>query len=156
MGMDVYGRAPKSPKGEYFRNNVWWWHPLWGMVESLYPALVENVTGGHYNEGDGLDEEGASALAYLLFADLDSGRITAFVDQYEETRKNLPMEVCSLCEGKGVMTLGFGPQSGEERECGRCQGVGMAKAFGTNYPMSVDNVRSFAEFCADSGGFEIC
>jgi hypothetical protein len=30
MGMDVYGKEPKSDKGEYFRNNVWWWRPLAG------------------------------------------------------------------------------------------------------------------------------
>ena len=29
MGMDVYGIAPTSERGEYFRNNVWWWRPLW-------------------------------------------------------------------------------------------------------------------------------
>ncbi|QOR55575.1 MAG: hypothetical protein UMS36scaffold28_65 [Phage 59_13] len=29
MGMDVYGVKPKSKQGEYFRNNVWSWRPLW-------------------------------------------------------------------------------------------------------------------------------
>lgn len=24
MGMDVYGKAPSSQTGEYFRNNIWW------------------------------------------------------------------------------------------------------------------------------------
>jgi hypothetical protein len=28
MGFDVYGKSARSEKGEYFRNNVWWWRPL--------------------------------------------------------------------------------------------------------------------------------
>ena len=32
MGMDVYGERPRTNKGEYFRNNVWWWRPLWNYV----------------------------------------------------------------------------------------------------------------------------
>jgi len=30
MGFDLYSTGNhKSQKGEYFRNNVWWWRPLW-------------------------------------------------------------------------------------------------------------------------------
>jgi len=28
MGFDIYGSSPKSEKGKYFRNSVWWWRPL--------------------------------------------------------------------------------------------------------------------------------
>ena len=35
MGMDVFGLAPKEEKGEYFRNNVWWWRPLWDFVAQI-------------------------------------------------------------------------------------------------------------------------
>ena len=31
MGMDVYGLEPRKEKGEYFRNNVWWWRPTLGL-----------------------------------------------------------------------------------------------------------------------------
>ena len=30
------------------------------------------------------------------------------------------------------------------------------KDFNKHYPFDVDNVKEFAEFCIDSGGFEIC
>ena len=36
MGMDVYGRRPKSERGEYFRNNIWWWHPLADFILNHY------------------------------------------------------------------------------------------------------------------------
>lgn len=35
MGMDLYGKKPLNPVGEYFRNNVWWWRPLAVFVQKL-------------------------------------------------------------------------------------------------------------------------
>ena len=40
MGMDVYGENPKNEKGEYFRNNVWWWRPLGDFVCSNYEEIA--------------------------------------------------------------------------------------------------------------------
>ena len=54
MGMDVYGREPENEKGEYFRNNVWWWHPLWMYVEETFPEIAKLVPNAHSNDGDGL------------------------------------------------------------------------------------------------------
>ena len=66
MGMDVYGRAPTAPVGEYFRRNVGGWHPLAALVEALCRAEAAPFTGWHYNEGDGLDADGAAQLAARL------------------------------------------------------------------------------------------
>jgi len=52
MGMDVYGIAPIAEVGKYFRNNIWWWHPLWNYVQEVAPHLTEGVN-GHFNDGDG-------------------------------------------------------------------------------------------------------
>ena len=41
MGMDVYGKKPKGEKGDYFRNNVWWWRPLWQYCASSAPELID-------------------------------------------------------------------------------------------------------------------
>ena len=35
------------------------------------------------------------------------------------------------------------------------KGIGKVDSFGTHYPFSADNVKEFAEFCEESGGFEI-
>lgn len=51
MGMDVIGQSPVSERGEYFRNNVWWWHPLWEYCERLAPDLIPSDNLGHYNDG---------------------------------------------------------------------------------------------------------
>lgn len=50
MGMDVFGQSPISERGEYFRNSVWWWHPLWEYCERLAPDLIPHDNPGHYND----------------------------------------------------------------------------------------------------------
>jgi hypothetical protein len=35
MGFDVYGKAPTAREGEYFRRNIWGWHPL--ELQALEP-----------------------------------------------------------------------------------------------------------------------
>ena len=72
MGMDVIGKNPVSEAGEYFRNNVWWWKPLWSYCGVVAPELCDGIE-GNFNVGDGLDEEGAIALAEALQSEIDSG-----------------------------------------------------------------------------------
>jgi hypothetical protein len=54
MGMDVHGLKPKNPKGEYFRNNCWWWRPLWTYSQQVCPKITSKVKYGQSNDGDGL------------------------------------------------------------------------------------------------------
>lgn len=35
MGMDVYGRKPSAPAGEYFRATIWAWHPIHALIVEL-------------------------------------------------------------------------------------------------------------------------
>jgi len=55
MGMDVMGMNATSEKGEYFRNNVWWWRPLWDYCLNEHGDIAGQVEHGHSNDGDGLD-----------------------------------------------------------------------------------------------------
>jgi hypothetical protein len=73
MGMDVYGKAPSSPKGEYFRNNVWWWRPLADYCLEVSPETTASCSGWHTNDGDGLGEKDSLELAADLRACLLSG-----------------------------------------------------------------------------------
>jgi hypothetical protein len=40
--------------------------------------------------------------------------------------------------------------------CNACQGVGKEENWNTNYFLEEDDIKEFAEFLADCGGFEIC
>ena len=157
MGMDVFGKKPSAEVGEYFRNNAWWWRPLAGFVCERYPAIASACTYWGSNDGDGLDAAGAVALADALEADLASGYVQSWADQYEATLAALPMEPCTLCGGTGARTDEVGQSHGLDKPggCNGCGGRGECEPWARAYPFSVENVAEFAAFCRASGGFEI-
>lgn len=171
MGMDVYGTKPTSEKGEYFRNNVWWWRPLWDYCEHVAPELCKDVS-AHYNDGDGLDDEKAKALSKILLETLSDGRCVVYEAQYNFDVSQLPNEDCTICGKTGIRTDEVGKEHGMDvkalsddeaivlgREtgwCNGCNGLGWKPNWATHYPFSRENVQEFAEFLAESGGFSIC
>jgi hypothetical protein len=86
MGMDVIGVNPKSEKGSYFRNNVWWWRPLADFCLNQHPDIAEKCEYWHTNDGDGLDEEDSVLLAQALREDIKSGLAGEFERNYNEWR----------------------------------------------------------------------
>jgi len=174
MGMDVYGNSPTSERGEYFRNNVWWWRPLWEYCCEVGHKIIDEdlATNGHYNDGHGLDEDDAQALAETLLAELESGRTAEYQRKHNEFRASQPREDCKYCGATGIRTDKVGVEMGMPTKeldtaeailtgrthgwCNACRGVGTVEAWENNYPFDAENVREFAEFCADSGGFRIC
>ncbi len=182
MGMDVYGRAPKSDTGKYFRNNVWWWHPLWDYCCRVAPVLTVEVQAAHTNEGDGLGDAESQALALQLLEEIESGRTLAYEEEHEAQRRVVPPETCQLCNGTGVRTDELGmksgqpdmiigpeekryrlgdrvqpdhPRYGQQGWCNGCNGIGTKASDRSRYAFSVDNVREFAAFLRECGGFAI-
>lgn len=172
MGMDVYGKKPLTEVGEYYRQSVWGWHPLWQYVEMYHSEYAEKVKYGHSNDGDGLEAEDSSQLSLALKQDLITGLAKQRLDEWQKELDELPMETCDLCEGTGIRTDEKGKEFGldkkelsaEESErlgrrigwCNSCSGVGKKEPFVKNYSTSVEDIREFADFLADCGGFEIC
>ena len=101
MGMDVIGVAPTSERGEYFRNNVWWWRPLWNYCCEVSEE-ARSVENGHTNDGDGLDGDGSIALAKALLAEINSGRTKAYQDEYTKWQGEQPRRACTLCDSTGI------------------------------------------------------
>ena len=171
MGMDVMGRKPKSEKGEYFRNNVWWWRPLWNYVEFIAPDLVGDVN-GQTNDGDGLNAPESEELSKRLLVSLENGACKKYEAEYNEHLSQLPTEPCKWCETTGIRRDSVGLENGMPTKelssevasmlgrthgwCNGCDGMGWSPNWETHYPFSQDNVKEFAEFLAESGGFSIC
>lgn len=167
MGMDVVGR--NNPDA-YFRNNVWWWRPLWNYCTEIAPELCGEVNGS-YNDGDGLDEDGALQLSAILYMEIESGRTLRYEKSYNKRVSELPRHDCNLCEGTGIRTdyvgvdMGMPTRKLEEHVaaivgrthgwCNSCGGEGLVDDWETSYPFSLENVREFADFLADCGGFSI-
>ena len=107
--------------GVYFRNNVWWWRPLWDYCRYVAPELINDDlwSDGHHNSGDGLDDKNAKELGILLIKSFENGKFEEFekinIERNDTGEKGIP-----------------------------------------EYPFDRDNVMEFADFCLQSGGFEIC
>lgn len=164
MGMDVFGKAPTTKAGEYFRNNNWWWHPLADFLLATYPDLTASCTYWHSNDGDGLDGVRSVALAEAIERDLASGKIAEYQKRYEVELAALPDHECVICHGAGIRTDDVGRKHGYDRPrdpdtgtggCNGCSGTGREPAWERHYPFEADNVANFATFLRDCGGFEI-
>jgi len=173
MGMDVVGIKPESERGEYFRNNVWWWRPLLDYCATVASEIVtdEVAAGCSCNDGNGLDAEGAIKLANILQDEIESGRTKEHQDDYNKWRSELPREHCNICDGTGIRTDDLGVEHGwptkeldpevqiltgrTHGSCNSCHGVGTTEAWLAHYPFSVENVQEFALFLKESGGFQV-
>lgn len=173
MGFDIYGIKPKNAtpkpevkdwsndeqakaywkwqdetKGAYFRNNVWWWRPLWEYVQEV--AGIERIKEfGGSNDGEVTEEE-ALQIAKKLRAEIKKGKTKDYEWDYTWKLVRMPDIKCKLCNGTGKRN-----DEHVKGECNACNGLGHERPFETNYPFSVENVKEFAEFCENSGGFEI-
>jgi len=154
--MDVYGKKPDAPLGEYFRRSVWGWHPLWELCAEIAPDLCGKVKYAHSNDGDGLNAEDSMQLALLLDQACNNGRAAQLAQGRREEVCTLPDEECYLCGGTGKRRpVGQGPGPGNE-PCNACNSTGRRRPFETSYDADAEDVREFAEFLKHCGGFEIC
>ena len=123
---EEYFNLLKTVDGAYFRNNNWWWRPLWNFCAHHCPELIDEEThlSGHCNDGAGLNAEDAVKLGTKLLVLIEDG--TASAHEKEIILSN------------------------EEAQA-KDPDNGLAGA----YPFSVENVKEFADFCIQSGGFKI-
>lgn len=147
MGFDVFGRAARSEKGEYFRNNIWWWHPLAEYVLDNVSIPERDRLEWHSNGGYEISDESARMIAERLHDLIAAGDVAEFSRAREKLLAELPDESCFVCDGSGRTDAGT---------CTVCEGNGHMRPWVTNYPFSVENVVEFATFCRESGGFVIC
>ena len=108
--------------GIYFRNNCWWWRPLWDYCRMVAPHLINDnlYDSGHHNDGAGLNDKKAKELGKILLEEIANGNTIKYQAKYQQMQDDSDDE------------------------------------FANHYPFDVENVARFAEFCIQSGGFEIC
>jgi hypothetical protein len=171
MGMDVIGKNAKTERGEYFRRNVWGWRPLWDYALTMHGDITGKVEYGHSNDGDGLGADDAYRLGLALYDDLADGIAERYVAERNVELSNLPDEDCTYCGATGIRSDAVGVDMGmPTREldqvtaavvgrthgwCNGCGGRGKNAHFETNYSLSVEDIREFAHFLVECGGFEI-
>ena len=150
MGYDLCGRKFTSKAGEYFRNNIWWWHQLANYVASV-TGLNDEMW--HDNSGHWVKKKEADLIWKTLNNLHKKGEIHKYARKYKAQDKKAPKEVdCNWCNATGVDIDG----SGIKKECTWCHGTKKIANYDKGRPFTVTNVMQFAKFCKDSGGFNIC
>lgn len=152
MGFDLHGIKPKNDSGTYFRNNCWWWRPLWNYIcrECSDIITIDIAESGHYNDGKIVDKALAEKISKRLDSLLWKGEVKKWEKEYAEYIKSLPLILCELCKGTGVRNDNI-----LKGKCNGCDGKGKREDIASSYPFSKENVEEFSEFCKNSGGFEI-
>ena len=138
--------------GVYFRNNVWWWRPLWDYVNQVCSKTLSETDyeAGHCNSGYEINKEQCKEISRILAEELLSGRTKEYKEAREKTLKALPLVQCVHCNGTGQRN-----DEVVQGECNGCTGKGEVKHFDTSYPFDIDNVVQFQKFVCNSGGFAI-
>ena len=142
--------------GTYFRNNVWGWRPLWNFVTSVCSDILteKDMEAGCYNDGHEISKTKADRIAKKLYNLIEKGDVEAYESAYKRDIDSLEQIDCYLCDATGKRQAP--PETGAgERECNGCNGTGKKDDWAKSYPFDKDNVRQFANFCANSGGFAI-
>lgn len=131
MGMDVWGRDPSSEVGEYFRNNIWHWFPLLEIAASTGVLSGEMVQGMSFNDGNGPDAETAKRLGTKLLEMVEGMNDEHYmmVDGQSMTEAAM-MDIITQLDSSATV---------------------MERLRGT----TIGNIREFAKFCQESGGFEV-
>ena len=143
----------ESNPGTYFRNNVWWWRPLWNYVCFICDDILdeEDQDNGHGNGGHQINEKKAEVIASRLNLYIENGEAEYFAIERQRALDAVPDEDCEYCNATGKRDDEY-----VKGECNGCQGKGTRRPWDNNYPFDVDNLKEFAKFCEQSGGFEIC
>ena len=137
--------------GHYFRNNCWWWRPLWNYCYTIADDLIseELFDSGHHNDGSGLNDEDAKKLGNILMDEIASGRTIQHQASHQQYLDDLPDDDCWSCKNNNH-------GHNKKKECKSCNKTGKTENLNKNRPFDVDNVENFAKFCLECGGFEIC
>ena len=123
-----YNDYEDANPGTYFRNNVWWWRPLWEYTchECQDFMSDDDMQHGAYNDGHKYSATKAKKMAKRLQDAIDKGRVKKYEKEW-----TLDQEKLSESDDKETKFL-------------------------SNYPFDEANVKRFVAFLKECGGFQIC
>ena len=164
---ELVDKQEEENPGRYFRNNVWFWRPLWSFVCQHCSDFIslKDADGGSFNDGRVISKTKANKIGKRLSELLADGTVDRNCREYElakakadvhnktveekleELKKTVKQET-----GKKDIVPNDYPTSYKEQ----WDEIYATKSWDSDYPFSRENVECFATFCLQSGGFEIC
>jgi len=163
---DIQTKFDEEHPGRYFRNNVWWWRPLWNFVcETCDDFLTDNdMNKGGSNSGEKISKTKAIKIGKRLSQKIADGTADMVYRRYElaaarakvhndliEKKMDKISKECKEKHGKDLV-----PANYPEPYKARWDKAYSKKSWDDSYPFNKENVENFAKFCLESGGFEIC
>ena len=167
MGFDLYSLGNhKTDKGEYFRNNVWWWRRLADFVCEQTGVIAETDK-EHWqsNSGHEVDEETAKQIAKQLKALIKDGTVSKAIIEVEKEmekaeKNNKFVDRChEMLRAKVEADTGktnLAPSVYPKDVHYARYWIQIKYSYGASYQFTMENVQEFIEFCEQSNGFRIC
>ena len=153
--------------GSYFRNNVWWWRPLWSFTcEHCDDILTEDdMNAGCYNDNYIITEDKAVAIAERLYEALKQPETQEYLDNHmkamekakkhnemiEQEKKALDEIAVEMTGNKDIAPIDY-PKDLKKK----FDELMNKRDWASSYPINRENIESFARFAKQSGGFSIC
>ena len=168
---DAVDKYRQENKGVYFRNNWWFWRPMWDFVNEKCNDLIDQelYDKGHGNDGD-VDQELAIDISKRILTKEVLDEAKRKQEEYDKDAKP-KQEFNELLSKAGKLYFDeiIKPMYPDKKNLVPADLEKLDKdaykkwdalIFGlqygeTSYPFSWENVKEFGEFCAQSGGFEI-
>ncbi len=153
--------------GSYFRNNVWWWRPLWSFVIAACDDILteRDKEAGSYNDGHIISKTKSLRIAARLTKldkdgtiDKYSNEMNPMIERAKKNNKKIQIKVILL---QKMVKLETGvenmvPKDYPKKFYDKYMKLMDKEDWSAHYPFDIDNIRSFTLFCKQSGGFEIC
>jgi len=117
---------------------------LWEYITYAFPDIASKVPYAHSNDGDGLEAKDSKILALKLKKNLKNGKVAEYAKERDEIIRLGKIEFLQkqkqklMTEGKDVENLSEDNSYWPEW-----------------YAFSEENVKEFAEFLENCGGFSI-
>jgi len=152
-------------KGYYFRNNVWWWRPLAQYVIEHTKVITDQkkIEGFSYNDGVEINEEEAVQIAKQLKHLIKTGHTKKYEEDYmlaykkaELHNKKVQKELDSFQKAMDKKHGDIAPKDYPKEDYVKWNAIYSKRDDNGTYPFAERNVKEFAEFAEQSGGFQIC
>ena len=163
---DALSKFENENKGYYFRNNVWHWRPLAQYVIEHTKVITDEkkIQGFSYNDGVEISAEEAEQIAKQLYYLLQSGHTKKYAEEYmaeykkaEANNKKVKKEMDTFQKAMDKKyKKDIAPKDYPKDDYEKWNAIYSKLDTNGNYPFHIENVKEFAEFAEQSGGFQIC
>jgi len=166
---DAKDEYEKEVPGHYFRNNWWYWRPMWNYacVLGIKHGIVTHRIASWGNENSGKKVNGKLAKKWgeLILWDISEGNPREFEETYMQEYKLAQEHNNQIEKALDILREVVQAETGNEHIVPDDYPEEHRKSWDElwtkrnhqgSYPFSEENLKEFAQFMIESGGFSIC